>query len=110
MSRATPSAVFRSLGLAALAAASISLAACGGGGHSRGMFTGKVMGKTEVEIIDQYGQPAAIERIDADNAILVYKAKTFDPDNENRTDPETAIHLAKGKDGRVIASDVSYRG
>ena len=109
MSRAIP-AMFRSLGAAALAAAALSLAACGGGGHSRGMFTGHVMGKTEAEIIEKYGPPAAIERIDSDNAVLVYKAKTFDPDNSNRTDPETAIHLAKGKDGKVIASDVSYRG
>ena len=102
--------LLRSLTLAALAAASLSLAACSGGGHSRGMFTGKVIGKTEAEIIDTYGQPAAIERIDADNAVLLYKAKTFDPDNANRTDPETAVYLAKGKDGRVVAAEVSYRG
>ena len=102
-------ALLRSLTLAALAAAALSLAACGGGGHSRGMFAGKVMGKTEAEIIDTYGQPAAIESI-GDSKVLVYKTKTFDPDNSTRTDPETAVYLAQEKDRRVVAADVSYRG
>ena len=42
--------------------------------------------------------------------MLVYKGKTFDPDNANRTDPETAVHLGKREDGRVVANDVSFRG
>lgn len=100
----------RSFGLAVLAAAAFSLAACQGGGHTRGMFSGNVMGKTEAEIIDKYGQPAAVERSDPENLVLVYKAKTFDPDNSNRTDAETLVYLAKTKEGRVVANDVNYRG
>ena len=99
----------RALGLAALAAASIALAACSAG-HTRGMFSGKVIGKTEAEIIDTYGQPAAVDRTDPDHPVLVYKAKTFDPDNANRIDPETAVFLAKEKDGRMVANDIAYRG
>ena len=102
--------ILRSLGLAALAAASIALAACSGSGHTRGMFTGKVVGKTEAEIIETYGQPASIDRKNPDAPVMVYKNQTFDPDNSNRPDPETLIFLAKGKDGKVIAADVAFRG
>jgi len=38
------------------------------------------------------------------------RAKTFDPDNSNRPDPETLIFLAKDKDGKIVASDVDFRG
>lgn len=103
-------ATLRMFGIAAIAAVSLSLAACQSGGHTRGMFSGKVIGKTEAEIVDTYGQPASIDRADPDNPVLVYKAKTFDPDNGNRTDAETLVYLGKGKDGRVLASDVIYRG
>ena len=100
----------RSLSVAALAALSIALAACSGSGHTRGMFTGKVMGKTEAEIVDVYGPPVSIDRKNADTPILVYTLKTFDPDNSNRPDPETLIFLAKDKDGKVVAADVDFRG
>ena len=103
------SSTFRALGIAALAAASIALSACNAG-HTRGMFSGKVIGKTEAEIIDTYGQPAIVDRSDPEHPQLVYKAKTFDPDNANRIDPETIVFLAKEKDGRVIANDIAYRG
>ena len=99
----------RTLGIAALAAASIALTACNFG-HTRGMFSGKVIGKTEAEIIDTYGQPATVDRSDPERPQLVYKVKTFDPDNANRIDPETIVFLSKEKDGRLIANDVGYRG
>ena len=86
------------------------LAACQGGGHTRGMFSGYVIGKTEAEIVEKYGPPASVDKSKADSQILVYKAKTFDPDNDNRTDPETVVILAKDTDGKLVAADVTYRG
>ena len=44
------------------------------------MFTGKVMGKTEAEIVAVY------------------------------PDPETLIFLANDKDGKVVAADVDFGG
>lgn len=102
-------AMSRSFGIAALAAVSLMLAACQAG-HTRGMFSGNVIGKTQAEIVEKYGPPAAIDDSNAGYAVLVYKAKTFDPDNANRPDPETAVYLVKDKDGRLVANDVSYRG
>ena len=100
----------RSLAVAGLAAAAVTLAACGTGGHTRGMFYGKVIGKTETEIVDTLGQPAQVDRANPERPVLVYKTKTFDPDNANRVDPETAIYLKKAADGQFVAEDVSYRG
>jgi|SRR5687768_1900827 len=99
----------RTLGIAFLVAASFALAACQGG-HTRGMFSGKVLGKTEAEIIDTYGPPASVDRKNPDSPVIVYTSKTFDPDNLNRPDPETLIFLAKDKDGKIVASDVDFRG
>ena len=110
MIRAFTRTTLRTSGIAALAAASILLAACGGGGHARGMFSGYVMGKTEGEIIEKVGPPASIDRANPEFPILVYKAKTFDPDNSNRTDPETLVYMAKDKGGKVVASEVNFRG
>jgi len=100
---------FRLLGIATLVAVSIALTACQAG-HTRGMFSGKVIGKTEAEIVEIYGQPVSVDRKNADTPVIVYTSKTFDPDNSNRPDPETLIFLAKDKDGKVIAADVGFRG
>ena len=100
----------RTLAIAGLlAAAAVMLNACGGA-HTRGIFQGYVMGKTEAEIVDKVGKPAEVDRANPDRPVLVYKAKTFDPDNGNRVDPETAIHLKKAADGQFVAEDVSFRG
>lgn len=96
----------RTFGIVFLVAASFMLAACQGG-HPRGMFSGKVMGETEAEIIDTYGPTASVDRKNPDSPVILYTAKTFDPDNSNRPDPETLIFLAKGK---IVASDVDFRG
>ena len=100
----------RSIAIAAVAAVSLVLAACSGSGHTRGMFTGKVMGKTEAEIVAQYGPPTSVDRKNPDSPILLYSNKTFDPDNSNRPDPETLIFLSKDKDGSVKAADIAFRG
>ena len=101
---------FRTLALALAAAATLVLGACSGSGHTRGMFTGKVIGKTEAEIVAEYGPPASADRKNPDSPVLVYTNKTFDPDNSNRPDPETLIFLAKDKDGKVKAADIAFRG
>ena len=104
-----PQTTLRRLAIAALAAGSLALAACSGGSHPRGAFAGYVVGKTEAEIIDKVGQPAEVDRSNPDAPMLVYKKKTFDVDNENKTDPVTVIFLKKEADGRLISFDIGYR-
>lgn len=102
---------FRILAVTFLVASALALTGCKpGAGHTRGMFSGQVIGKTEAEIVDKYGQPAAADHSRPDMQVLTYKAVTFDPDNENKPDTETVIYLTKGKDGRVVASDILFKG
>ena len=104
-------ATYRTLAVAVILAASAVIFGCSqGGGHTRGMFAGQVIGKTEAEVIDKYGPPARIDRANEAAPVITYTTKTFDPDNENRTDPETVVYFEKDKDGKVVATAVSYRG
>jgi len=41
-------------------------------------------------------------------ARFYYAKKTFNPDDMNKVDDETVVEFAKGKDGKIIAVDVSY--
>ena len=102
---------FRFLAVTFLVAGALALTACNrASGHTRGMFSGQVIGKTEAEIVDKFGQPASADRNRPDMQILTYTAVTFDPDNENKPDAETVIYMTKGKDGRVVASDILFKG
>lgn len=86
----------------------LGLAACSGGGHTRGIFHGYVMGKTEAEIVEKIGKPHSIERKGADAIRLVFNKKTFNPDDSNREDQQTIVVLSRDANGKLIASDVEY--
>jgi hypothetical protein len=93
--------------LAALALA-IALAGCIDSNYPRGMFSGYVMGQTQDAIIKKIGQPESIDTSKADEVRLVYKNKTFDPDNMNAKDPRTIIILHKDASGNVVADEITY--
>jgi hypothetical protein len=101
--------MFKQLGkFSAALAVTVLLAACSGGGHPRGLFSGYVMGKTEAEVIDKVGKPVKIER-GADQVRLVYEKRTFNPDDSNKTDNQTIVLLRKDDQGKVTAYDVDYQ-
>ena len=86
----------------------LGLAACSGGGYTRGIFYGSVIGKTEVEITEKIGKPDNIERKSADDVRLVFNKKTFNPDDFNREDQMTIVVLSRDTHGKLTASDVEY--
>ena len=86
----------------------LALAACSGGGYSRGIFHGYVMGKTEAEIVEKVGKPDNTERKSADAIRLVFNKKTFNPDDSNREDQQTIVVLSRDTNGKLIASDIEY--
>ena len=94
--------------LAAVTIAATLLAACGHGGHSRGIFHGHVVRKTEAEVKALMGEPAEVDRKNADSPVLVYVNKTFDPDNGNKVDAKTIVFLHKDDKGNVVAYDTSF--
>ncbi len=91
----------------ALAAATV-LAACGGG-YQRGIFQGYVIDSTEEEITSKIGKPDAVDSSDPGAPRWTYNRKTFDPDNQNRTDEKTVIVLKKDpKTGKLVGGEVQY--
>jgi uncharacterized cupredoxin-like copper-binding protein len=90
-----------------LGVALLVLAACSGGSHSRGQFSGAVLGETQEAIVSKYGTPDQIDVTAPDKPRLVYSKKTFDPDNMNKVDDKTTVVLDK-KDGKVVAVDILY--
>lgn len=93
--------------LAAGLAFTVLLAACDGGGHPRGLFSGYVMGKTEAQVIDKVGKPVKIER-GSDQVRLVYEKRTFNPDDSNKTDNQTVVLLRKDEQGKVTVYDLDF--
>jgi hypothetical protein len=77
-------------------AAALVLGGCGsGGGYQRGIFTGYVVDVAEEDIVAKIGKPDRVEAADSSAPKWVYKKKTFDPDNMNRTDEETIVVMKK---------------
>ncbi len=95
-------------GAAAFAAVAILSAGCSDSGHPRGMFTGRVMDKTEEEVVADIGTPASIDKSNPERLKYVYKRKTFDPDNMNTPDNETILILKRDASGKMKVVEISY--
>jgi len=82
--------------LAVAAITALTLAACGqSGGYQRGIFTGYVVDVAEEDIVAKVGKPDRIDSADPNALKWVYKKKTFDPDNMNKSDEESIVVMKK---------------
>lgn len=92
------------------AATVVTLGACGsGGGYQRGIFTGYVVDVPEADIVAKIGKPDRIDAADTNAPKWVYKKKTFDPDNMNKTDEETIVVMKKdAATGQLKGSEVLF--
>jgi hypothetical protein len=85
------------------------LAACSGGGYQRGIFQGYVIDASEQEITDKIGKPDAVDNSNPDAVRWTYNKKTFDPDNQNKTDEKTIVVLKKSpKTGKLAGAEVIF--
>ena len=89
-------------------AAFLALAGCSGGTHSRGQFTGHVVGSTEEQITSKLGKPEEVDNKDPNKPRWIYKSKTFDPDNFNKVDEKVMIILEKNAEGKLVGRDVIF--
>ncbi len=86
-----------------------ALAACSGdGGQQRGLFTGYVMDKTDVEVEGKFGKPAAVESVNPNTQKWIYKRITFDPDNQNHVDNQTILILQRDAAGKFKVTQVVF--
>jgi hypothetical protein len=100
----------RTLLLALVLGVVLAGAGCEGreGGHSRGMFSGYVMGKTDEEVVEKLGKPDSVEAANPNTPKWVYKRKTFDPDNMNKVDDEAILILQKDASGKFKVIQVIF--
>jgi len=100
----------RKLLLALVLGVVLAGAGCEGreGGHSRGMFTGYVMDKTDEEVVAKIGKPDSIEATNPNTPKWIYKRKTFDPDNLNKVDSEAILILQKDASGKFKVIQVIF--
>ena len=96
------------LGAAALATLLATGAGCSDSGHPRGMFTGRVVDKTEEEVVADIGKPASVDKSNPGRVKWVYKKKTFDPDNMNAPDNETILVFKRDTSGKLKVSEVTF--
>jgi hypothetical protein len=92
----------------ALVAIFVILVGCGAGTHSRGQFTGHVVGSTEEQVTSKLGKPADVDAKDPNRPRWIYKGKTFDPDNFNKVDEKVMIIFEKNAEGKLIGKDVIF--
>ena len=100
--------MLRSIQKFALVAILFGALGCGAGTHSRGQFTGHVVGSTEEQITSKLGQPAEVDTKDPTRPRWIYKAKTFDPDNFNKVDEKVMIIFEKNTEGKLLGKDVIF--
>ena len=91
-----------------LIAVFLVVAGCSGGTHSRGQFTGHVVGSTEEQITSKLGKPEEVDSKDPNKPRWIYKSKTFDPDNFNKVDEKVMIILEKNAEGKLVGKDVIF--
>jgi len=91
-------------------AAVLVIGGCGvSGGYQRGIFTGYVVDVAEDDIIAKVGKPDRIDAADSNAPKWVYKKKTFDPDNMNKTDDETIVVMKKdATSGKLKGAEVMF--
>jgi hypothetical protein len=89
-------------------ACAFALAACSGGSYSRGIFEGRVSGQTEDVVIDQVGKPDVADTANDKAHKFTYKGRTFDTNANGQKDNEAVIIFEKNKDGKFVATTVSF--
>ena len=97
----------RAVKTAIVIAAFALVAGCSAGTHSRGQFTGYVVGSAAEEIQSKVGKPASVDESNPDKPRWVYHKKTFDPDNFNHVDDTTTVILER-KDGKLVGADIFF--
>ena len=96
------------LGAVALSTFLLAGVGCSDSGHPRGLFTGRVVDKTEDEITADIGKPESVDKTNPERVKWVYKRKTFDPDNMNTPDAETVLVFKRDAGGKLKVAEVTF--
>ena len=81
------------------------LAACGER-MNRDDFAQLIKGKTEQDVRKNAGKPDSVEER-SDRHVWTYTSRTFDVQNQNKTDPKTIVIFTPAE-GKWVVADVKY--
>ena len=71
-------------------------------------FVTLLRNKTEPEVIQMAGKPAAVETRDESHVVWVYRKRTLDVPTRTR-DAETDVVFSPGEDGKLHVADVTFK-
>ena len=92
-----------------LAGVTVLLVACGGNGYTRGAFHGYVIDRAKQEITSKFGKPDNTSGSNPASPKWLYVGKTFDPENQNKSDNETTlVPLRDPASGTLKVKEVDY--
>lgn len=76
---------------------------------SRDDFIARVKDKSDTEVAQLVGKPAAVDSNSPDQVTWTYKSKTFNIQEGNKFDPKTVVVFSKAaSDGKLKATDVRF--
>jgi hypothetical protein len=76
---------------------------------SREDFTARVKDKTDVEVKQDIGKPAAIDETRPNEVTWTYNSRTYNIEERNKFDTKTVVVFSKaGSDGKLKAVDVRF--
>ena len=71
-------------------------------------FVTLLKNKTEPEVTQLAGKPAAVDDTDGNHVVWIYKERTFDVPSR-RKDLETDVVFSPGEDGRMHVAEVTFK-
>lgn len=75
---------------------------------NRDDFVTLLRNKTEPEVMQIAGKPAAVDATDQSHVVWIYKQRTFDVPTR-RKDPETDVVFSPGEDGKMHVAEVTFK-
>lgn len=92
-----------------LATLMLAIAGCGGSDYTRGSFSGFSVDKTQEEVLSKFGKPDSIDESKPDSPRWIYKKKTFDTENQNKTDDEAVLVFVKDpSNGKLKVKEIVF--
>lgn len=76
--------------------------------YSRDDFRTAVVGKSDAEVLTQFGKPDVVDTHDPTRTVWTYKHKTFDLANQNSRDAEADVTFDKPAGGTPHAVSVEF--
>lgn len=92
---------------AAILAVSMAIGACAER-MNREDFASLVRGKTEADVLKNAGKPSNVDDKSADRHVWTYTSRTFDVQNQNKTDAKTIVIFAPSSEGKMVVAEVKF--